>query len=149
MRHIRAGGLLFAMLLAPFVMSGRDEPTVEELKVRVANADIPDRPPLCIRIMERQLDGADKLLIAGDSEKAKIALLDVVAFAELARDYAVQSHRHEKQCEIAIRRETRKLADLKHMVSHDDQDLIQNAVDRLQRVRDDLLVAMFPKVGKK
>ena len=40
---------------------------------------------------------------------------------------------------------TRKLNDLKHLVSREDQTAVQNAVDRLQRVRDDLLLAMFPK----
>ena len=38
---------------------------------------------------------------------------------------------------------------LKHTVSHDDQEQVQNTMERLQRIRDDLLVAMFPKVGKK
>ena len=33
----------------------------------------------------------------------------------------------------------RKLTDLKHAVIHDDQEPVQNAIDRLQRVRDDLL----------
>jgi hypothetical protein len=138
--------LLFA--IGP-VLCGATEPTIEELKQRVANASVADRPPLCIRICERQLDTADKLYGTGDSEKAVTALTDVVAFAELARDYAVQSHKHEKPSEIAIRKMARKLFDLKHTVAHEDQQQVQNAVDRLERVRDDLLLAMFPKGGKK
>ena len=69
------------------------------------------------RIAERQLDAADRFYVAGDSEKAQAALADVIAFSELARDYAIQSHKHEKQSEIAIRKMARKLADLKHTVS--------------------------------
>ncbi|MGB2603027.1 MAG: hypothetical protein WBC78_05505 [Candidatus Sulfotelmatobacter sp.] len=149
-RWIAAAGLLFAMVVAPCTtLIGRDEPTIEELKARVANTSNSDRPPLCIRISERQLEEADKLYAAGDIEKWKAALVDVVAFAELARDYSIQSHKHEKQCEIATRKEARKLADLKHTVSHDDQEQVQNTVDRLEKVRDDLLLAMFPKGGKK
>ena len=147
--RIAAAGLVWAMLAVPWALSGRDEATIEELKTRVGNLSIPDRPPLCIRISERQLDAADKFYAAGDIEKWKAALVDVVGFAELARDYSIQSHKHEKQCEIAIRKEVHKLADLKHSVAHDDQEPVQNAVDRLQRVRDDLLLAMFPKGGKK
>jgi hypothetical protein len=79
---------------------------------------------------------------------AKAALTDVVAFSELARDYAIQSHKHQKQTEIAVRKMARKLNDLKHTVAHDDQPAVQDAIDRLQRVRDDLLLAMFPH-GKK
>jgi hypothetical protein len=132
----------------PFALSGRDEPTVEELKQRVANAKIGDRPPLCIRIAERQLDAADGFYTAGDGEKAQAVLTDVSAFSESARDYAIQSHKHEKQAEIAIRKMARKLADMKHTVPREDQDQIQKTVDHLQRVRDDLLSAMFQKGGK-
>lgn len=146
---IAGAGLLFAITIAPCMLSARDEPTIDELKARVASASNSDRPQLCIRISERELEEADKFYSAGDVEKWQAALGDVAAFAELARDSSIQSHKHEKQCEIATRKETRKLEDLKHSVSHDDQELVQNTVDRLEKVRDDLLRAMFPKGGKK
>jgi hypothetical protein len=144
-----AAGLALWALIAPSLLRGREEPSVEELKERVANASVGDRPALCIHISERQLGDADRLYIAGDSEKAKAALADVVAYAELARDYAIQSRKHEKQSEIAIRKMVRKLTDMSHAVSHEDQAQIQDTIDRMQKIRDDLLVAMFPKVDKK
>jgi hypothetical protein len=147
--QVAAAGLVLLMLGAPSALTSSEQPTIEELKGRVAGARIADRPSLCIRISELQLDAADRFYVAGDSEKAQAALADVVEFSGLARDSAIQSHKHEKQSEIAIRKMARKLADLKHTVSHDDQEQVQRTVDRLQRVRDDLLVAMFPKVGKK
>jgi hypothetical protein len=142
-------GLVWATLAVPSTLDCADEPSIEELKARVADARIVDRPPLCLHIAERQLGTAVRLYDAGDSDRAKSALTDVVSFSELARDAAIQAHKHEKQSEIAIRKMTRKLADLKHSVPHEDQEQVQNTIDRLQRVRDDLLVAMFPKVGKK
>lgn len=144
-----AAGLVLAFLVVPCALSARDEPTIDELKARLASTNVPDRPPLCIRISERQLDEANGLYAAGNIEKWKAALGDVLSFAELARDYSIQSHKHEKQSEIAIRKETRKLADLKHTVSHDDQEQVQNTVDGLEKARNDLLLAMFPKGGKK
>jgi len=154
MVHSRIGRIAIAsmtigMLLAPCALRGGEQPTVEELKARLANTRIPDRPQLCLHIAERQLDAAEKLYVAGESEKAQAALTDGTAFAELDRDYAIQSHKHEKQSEIAIRKMARRLGDLKHTVSRDDQEQIQKAIDRLQRIRDDLLAAMFPKGGKK
>jgi hypothetical protein len=147
--RVTALGLLLLALTTPAILAGGDRPTIEELKGRVANASVGERPVLCIHISERQLDTADKLYVAGDSERGKAALVDVVAFSELARDYAIQSHKHEKPSEIAIRKMTRKLADMKHAVSHEDQDQIQTTIDRLERIRDDLLAAMFPKGVKK
>jgi len=147
--QVAAAGLVLSMLVVPLELVGSEQPTIEELKARVGNAGIVDRPPLCIHISELQLNAAGRFYVAGDGEQAKAALTDLVAYAELARDYAIQSRKHEKQSEIAIRRMARKLADLKHTVSREDQEQIQNAVDRLQRIRDDLLMAMFPKGIKK
>jgi hypothetical protein len=147
--RVAAAAMVLSMLAAPALLTARAEPSVEELKERVANAPVADRPPLCIHISERQLGDADRLYVAGDSEKAQALLAEVVAYSELARDYAIQSHKHEKPSEIAIRKMARKLVDIKHTVSHDDQEQIQNTIDRLQQIRDDLLAAMFPKGGKK
>jgi hypothetical protein len=142
------GGLLMLLLIACGQALGRN-PTIDELKGRIASARIGERPALCLEISERELDAADQLYASGDNTKAAAALGDVAQYSELARDYAIQSHKHEKQSEIAIRKMTRKLADLKHMVAHDEQKGVQDTIDRLQRVRDDLLAAMFPNGGKK
>jgi len=144
-----AASLMLSTLAAASALNGTEQPSLEELKGRVANTAIVDRPPLCLEISEWQLGAASRLYVAGDSEQAKAAQADVVAFSELARDYAIQSHKHEKQSEIAIRKMVRKLVDLKHTVSHEDQEEVQRTIDRLERIRDDLLAAMFPKGGKK
>ncbi|MGC2560524.1 MAG: hypothetical protein WA389_16975 [Terriglobales bacterium] len=142
---------MVAALLAAFLASSMaaKEQTLDELKARLSSTSVGGRPQICLQIAERQLDDADKLYSAFDSEKAEVALADVVTFSELARDYSIQSHKHQKQTEIAVRKMTRKLNDLKHVVSRDQEAVVQNAIDRLQRVRDDLLLAMFPKGEKR
>lgn len=136
------------LLVCP-ALAGRNEPTIDELKERAAHASPGDRSALCIRVCERQLENADKLYITGESEKGQAALGDVATYAEMARDSAVQTHKHQKQIEISVRKMIRKLTDLKHTVSHEEQEEIQKTVDRLERVRDDLLGDMFPKGGKR
>lgn len=143
-----------AALLVAFVVSftasampGTD-PTVDTMKSRLASTSIGDRPRLCVQIAERQMAETSRLYAASEDEKAQPALADVVAYSELARDYAIQSHKHQKQTEIAVREMTRKLTEILHTLGRDDQPPVQDAVTRLQRVRDDLLAAMFPK-GRK
>jgi hypothetical protein len=143
------GGLAFALLLVSGAQVWARDLTVAELKGRVAGTRVAERPALCIEISERELDAADQFYTAGDNAKAEAALGDVATYSELARDYAIQSHKHEKQSEIAVRKMARKLADLKHIVAHDEQKGVQETIDRLERVRDDLLAAMFPNGGKK
>ena len=148
--RVRAAGAAFLLAATAIgsLAAGKDA-TIDELKARVAAASPPERPALCIEISERELDDADKLYAAGDNDKAQASLVDVVAFSELARDYSIQAHKHEKQSEIAIRKMTRKLADIKRGVAFTEQKPLQDAIDKLQRIRDDLLFAMFPKGGRK
>ena len=147
--RVAALGLVSLMLAMSATLIGAQQLTIEEWKARVANASVANRSPLCIRISELQMDAADRFYSMGDSAQAKGALADGVAFSELARDYAIQSHRHEKESEIAIRKMVRKLANMKHAVSQEDQAQVQITIDRLQSIRDDLLAAMFPKGIKK
>lgn len=141
--------LAFPSLVSHSLLTARDEPTIEELKAKVGNASAADRPALCIQIAERQLSAADKFYLSGDSEKGHAALADVTAYAAMARDSAIQSRKHEKQAEIAIRKMTRKLSDMKHLLAREDQEPAQNTIEQLERIRDDLLAAMFEKGDKK
>ena len=136
-------------LSVPFAALGHDEPSIADLKGRLSNMEMRDRPALCIQICERQLEAADKFYNLGAAMEAKAALADVVSFAALAREYSIQSHKHEKQSEIALRKTVRKLSDLKHAIAREDQQAVQNAIDRIQHFRDDLLYAMFPRGGAK
>ena len=121
---------------------------MDQLKARVASTSLPDRPHLCIQIAEKQLNESDKLYAAADVPKAQEFLTDVVAYSELARDYAIQTHKYQKQSEIAVRRMSRKLTAILHTLGHEEQAPVKDAVDRLQRVSDDLLASMFKKAGK-
>jgi len=136
---------LLVIVLVSWAAQARTEPTVEELKARVSSANIGDKAKLCVEIAERQLAAADQEYTADDIEKAQNNLSDVVSYSELARDYSIQSRKHQKQTEIAIRAMTRKLNDLLHVVGREEQDPLKDAISHLERVRDDLLAAMFPK----
>ena len=101
-----------------------------------------------MQIAQREMAQADRLYAGAEDEKAMAALADVVTYSEQARDYSVQSHKHQKQAEIAVREMIRKLSELTHTLSQEEQPPIRAAITRLQKVRDDLLVSMFPKGAK-
>lgn len=139
---------LLVIVLASGTAQARTEPTVEELKARVSSASVADKAKLCVEIAEKQLATADKEYTADEIDKAQNSLTDVVSYSELARDYSIESHKHQKQTEIAIRAMTRKLNDLLHVVGREEQGPLKDAISHLERVRDDLLAAMFPKGAK-
>src|SRR5438105_14538159 len=98
-------GVLMAVLVAGFAdmaIAAKDA-TIEELKARLTSTEIGARPRLCLQIAERQFDAANKSFAAAQSDEAKSSLTDVVTYSELARDYAIQSRKHEKQTEISVR----------------------------------------------
>jgi hypothetical protein len=136
------------LVLATGLAIARTEPTLEELKARISSASVADKAKICLEIAEKQLSETDKEYTADNIEKAQTSLTDVVSYSELARDYSIQSHKHQKQTEIAIRSMTRKLNDLLHVVGREEQGPLKDAISHLERVRDDLLVAMFPKGTK-
>ena len=143
-----AGAALFVLLVFSASATPTESATVEELKARLTSARAGDRIQLCIQIAERQLEAADKFYLTDETEKARTALDDVASFAEQARDSSIQFHKHQKQTEIAVRKMVRKLFDIKRAVNHEEQAPVEAAIARLQRVRDDLLAAMFPKERK-
>ena len=124
------------------------DPSVEAMKARVPTIGIGDRPHLCVQIAERELADVDKLYTAADIQHAQTELTDVVTYSEMARDYSIQSHKYQKQTEIAVRVMTRKLTEVLHVLAHDEQAPVREAITRMQRVRDDLLAAMFKKGAK-
>ncbi len=139
---------LLTLIAAAAARGAPNKPSVEELKSKLAATSVRDRPHLCVEIAQKQLTEADKFYAASEFEEGQAALTDVVAYAELARDYAIQSHKYQKQAEIATRNMTRKLNDMLHSLGGPDQAPVRDAINRLQRVRDDLLAAMFPKGAK-
>jgi hypothetical protein len=123
------------------------DPSLGELKARIPLASIKERTHLCLHIAEMQMEQADKAYAAEEMNQAQSALSDVVAYSELARDYAIQSRKNQKQTEIAVRGIARKLSELVHSMPHDYQAPLREAITKLQHVRDDLLSAMFPQGG--
>ena len=127
----------------------RNEETLEQLIARAESASPGERPSLYIRIARQQAESADKFYQAGNPEAGTKALKDVVTYSEKASEAAARTGKRLKDTEIALRKMTEKFRDVKHNLPFDDQAPVQQAIDRLEKMRTDLLSAMFGKKGKK
>ena len=137
---------IFAVVLAvSFGAAGLDETPLAELHKRAESAPMGERPALYIDIAERQLKAADDLYNAGKVDDARDAVKDVVASSEKAHDAAVQSGKRLKPTEIALRKMSIKLRDIKRTLNFEDQPPVQTAAERLHSLADDLLSHMFSK----
>lgn len=126
----------------------KDE-SVDQLKARFQSARAEDKPGLGIQIARDQLRTADKLYSSGNSEQARAAVDDIVAFSEKARDAATQTNKHVKNVEIDVRKIADKLRDIKRNLAFEDQAPVDQAIQRLEDIRTTLLNAMFAKKEKK
>jgi ribosomal protein L14 len=136
--------ITFALVLCA---AAKDE-AVGELKSRVESARPEDRPGLCIQIAHQQLLNADKLYSDGQVEQARAAVGDIVTYSEKARDSAAQTKKHQKNVEIAVRKISEKLRDIKRTLAFEDQPPVDQAIKRLEDIRTALLKQMFSKDKK-
>jgi hypothetical protein len=126
---------------------GRDE-SLDELKAHVERASASDRAEICVRIAELELRIADKSYVDGDVEKGRAAVEDIASYSEKARDSAIEAHKHLKGVEIAVRKISDKLKDIKRTLAFEDQAPVEKTIERLEAVRTSLLKDMFKKEKK-
>lgn len=135
-------GVLLPLSLAALAST---EPTLQELIAHADAARLQDRPALYVDIAERELKSADQSYDDGKVNDAQAAVKNVVTYAEKAHDAAIQSGKRLKNTEIALRKMSGRLRDLKRTLNFDDQPPVGEAADRLQKLADDLLAQMFGK----
>lgn len=138
-------GIAFAVTTA---YATRKDVPLEELKARAQNAKPDERANLCVQIAERQVENADKLYAGGKEEEAQAAIHDVISYSEQAGQAAEQTGHRVKNTEIAMRKMSHRLSDIKRGLPFENQATVQEAVERLDKIRTDLLNRMFGKNPK-
>ncbi len=143
-RRLMSGWLVLVCAAAVFC-AAKDQPSLAELKSRADSAKIQDQPHLYIDVADRQLSTATQQYDTGNSEAAQAAVQDVATYGQKAGDAAIKARKHLKDTEISLRKIVVKLRDLKRVVSFEDRQPIQTAIDILEDMRTQLLSNMFTK----
>ncbi len=144
----RTSSLLLLSLVLASVFSLAKEESLEQLVTRAGTARAEDQAVLYASAAEHQLKAADQLYTAGKVDDARAAVGDIVNSSEKATNAAIQSGKKLKNTEIAVRRMAAKLRDIKRSLAFEDQGPVQNAIDRLEILRTELLSKMFEKGPK-
>ena len=139
-------GRLFQLAVLACVVASvcaADDVSLEELKHRADSAEGGRRADLFMEVAQREIESADSRFSEGKTEEGQAAVDDAVAAAEAASAAAVESRSHMKQTEIALRRVARRLSDISRSLPFDDRKRTEGAVVKLEKMRTDLLTAMF------
>ena len=132
----------------PPASAGKDE-TLNQLIARAESARREDRPALYLEIARQKAEAADQFYHAGNTEAGNASLQDVVTFSRKATVASIDTGKRLKNTEIALRKMVEKFRDLKRAVAFEDQAPIQQTMDELEKMRTDLLSAMFGKKKSK
>jgi hypothetical protein len=148
--------LLVAASLAAFAVAAVALPAVtakdeslDQLIARAESARPEDRPVLYLEIARQKAEAADKLYNVGNAEAGNAALREVVTFSKKATDASIDTGKRLKNTEITLRKMAEKFRDIKRTVAFEDQAPIQQTMDELEKMRTDLLSAMFGKKKSK
>jgi hypothetical protein len=132
------------LLLCTALLASKNE-TLQQLVARAETAKPQERASLYLEAAQRQLNSADQLYTEGKVDQAQSAVEDVVKFCNNAAQATTQTHKKLTSTEIAIRKMSQKLREIKRTLSFDDQPAVQDAADKLEKLRSDLLATMFQK----
>jgi hypothetical protein len=134
---------VFALMLSVTILLASEPESIEQLKERAAAAKPGNQPKLFLEVAERQFLAATAAYHAGQPDNGKAAAEDVATYCEKAGAAARESRKYLKNTEIRIRDLSRKLDALRRDLSFDDREPVQAAIQRMEKVRTDLLNAMF------
>ena len=140
--------ILIILLASLAAIAGEDEP-LEQLKARAEQAGQADQAKLFIEIARRQLKEADKLYESGHLEAARALVAEIATYSERAGEAARSSGKRLKDTEVSIRKMSKRLSDMRRALTFEERPPLDQAVERMEKVRTDLLTQMFSKKGKK
>ena len=138
--------IVFATCLS--VLARKDE-SLAEMMSRVDGARPEEGIPLAIQIARKELEVVAEANKSNHDETARAALADLLTYAGKASETSLQSNKKLKDTEIALRKIAERLRDLKRSADFEQQAPLQEASERLENMRTQLLSKMFAKKERK
>jgi hypothetical protein len=140
--------IAFLFLAGTVVALAQKGASLEELISRAQAAPTGAKPALYSELAQRQLEAADRLYNSGDAGAANAAVEDVVAYAGKATEAAADSGSRLKPTEIALRKMAARLRTIRRTLALEDQRPVEDAANRLEVLRTNLLSRMFENKKK-
>jgi len=135
--------LSIAIFVLAAAMAGAAADKLAELMAKAQSAQGPKRAELLAQIAYEHVLVADHHFTEGRPAEGHKTVIEVVKYAEQARDVAVLQGRKAKRAEMNIRKAARKLEDVRRSLAFEDQSDVAAAVKRLHELQDEILEAMF------
>lgn len=103
---------------------------------------------ICMDAARQSADLANQYFTDGSVEAAQAMMKESARFAEKAAKSSVESRKREKQTEIALRKLSKHIQDIKETLNFEDRPAVQEVMDRIEAARSVVLEGMFGKPQK-
>lgn len=133
----------FAILLLLAAASAAEQKTPDALKAEAEHASGGHQAVLYAELAQQLVDVADHQFTDALVDQGQATVQDVLKYATLARDISVKSRGKMKETEIHLRQAERRLEAVRRTLSIDDRPPLEQVEKQLEKLRKDLLDAMF------
>lgn len=134
--------IVVVLLLCAAALAATDPQ--QQLNEAKRNVDRDPSPKHLSAVVRAEIEVADQQYTAGDNDKAKATIEELVKFTQKTVEAAKNSHHDLKDAEINLRKAEYRLNDVLHTLDAEDQPPVKKAVEQLEEARRDLLALMFP-----
>ena len=144
---LRRSSILAAMLAFVTVAGVRSRAAEEPLEKLIAKAEAggDKQAELYVDVARRYADQARQHFSAGESDKARDDIKNIVSYAEKARATVGRSEGRIKQTELKMHKLQRRLEEVARATDVDDRPPVAAAVEHVQELRSQLLDLLFRK----
>ncbi len=131
------------LLILTLGMIALAEEPLDKQRAKADSAKPGDCAKICIKVAQRLAEISNSQFEAGTVEVAQKTMQDAIAYAERGANGAIESHKHQKDADIELRKLAKRMRDIAESLSVDDRQPILDGVKKIEKLRDQVLTAMF------
>jgi len=120
-----------------------DAATLANLEARAEHAQPNEQAFLFTELIHDYVEVAGKQVAAGDMEEATATLQRVQSYADRIHGSLGKSTKRVKNAEMLLHLATYKLTELMHIISVEENSLVQTTLKQLNRLHEELLQQVF------
>ena len=136
---IAALALLNCLLQTQSAQKSAPMEELEKAKAKAEHASERDRCYENVEVVRALVEVANERFSAGEADEAQKTVKETVTYADRAREAAQHSGHKLKQAEITLRKAQRRLDDLRHTLTFEDQGPVEAVLKQLEADRQEIL----------
>jgi hypothetical protein len=143
LRNFRQNIAVFTILILGAGATLAAQKTIESLKAEAEHSSGGHQARLYAELAQHLVDVADQQFTDALTDQGQATIQDILKYATLARDISLKSHGKMKETEIHLRMAERRLEAVRRTLSIDDRPPLEEVEKQIEKLRKDLLDAMF------